>query len=183
MSTWYAVWEFSTGKLLSLASASDERPMPEHIRNPVAPILYEVDADGNEVLDVDGNPLPQTDADGNPLRDPDWVQPYGYTEWADRNASGEFENEWNPTTKAFDIPKPPPEARLTRVQFMQRFTTPERIAIRTARATDPVVEDFMQMVELAEYISNQDPNLEPGLGYLAQQGLITSDRIAEIAGF
>lgn len=165
--SWIAVWDFTTGELKSLTSS-----IPENIRNPLAPILYEVDADGNEVLDADGNLVPQTDADGNPLRDPNWVQPLGFTEWADRAASGEFKNEWNTETKAFDIPKPVPPYRWSRNEFRMEFTLQQRAAIRAARSSDIVVDDFMDFLDNADYVSSDDVNFPQGMGYLLQQGYI-----------
>lgn len=68
------------------------------------------------------------------------------------------------------------------IEFMLLFTTQERVAIKTARAGDPIIEDFMSIVE--------DPRLtgvnlalqstQDALGYLAAESLIGADRPAEI---
>ena len=78
---------------------------------------------------------------------------------------------------------PTPEASiiavpLTQLAFLRRFTAPERIAIRAS--TDPIIQDFLQLVSLAQDILVTDPDTIMGVGYLAQQGYIAPDRVAEI---
>lgn len=67
---------------------------------------------------------------------------------------------------------------LTQLAFLRRFTAPERIAIRAS--TDPVIQDFLQLVSLAQEILVTDPDTQMGVGYLAQQGFIAPERVAEI---
>ena len=82
-------------------------------------------------------------------------------------------------------PAPTPEPvypSLSPIQFKLLFTSAERIAIKAARATDPVIEDIYEIlddprltaVDLALQ-SNRDI-----VGYLAVQGLIAPERVAEI---
>ena len=51
-----------------------------------------------------------------------------------------------------------PDMRITKLAFKQRFTQAERIAIRTASLTIPVVYDFEDLVDSATFIdlSRQD---------------------------
>lgn len=70
----------------------------------------------------------------------------------------------------------------TKLEFLTRFTVPERIAIRIAAKTDPVVEDFMALLNIAEFVSNLDPNLKPALDYLAQLGILVAGRVDKILG-
>jgi hypothetical protein len=77
------------------------------------------------------------------------------------------------TPEVPDIPQP-----LTQLAFLRRFTAPERIGIRAS--TDPIIQDFLQLVALAQDIQTSDPDTQMGIGYLAQQGLIAPERVAEI---
>lgn len=78
-----------------------------------------------------------------------------------------------------DTPAPAPVTQpLTQLAFLRRFTAPERIAIRAS--TDPVIQDFLQLVSLAQEILVTDPDTQMGVGYLAQQGFIAPERVAEI---
>ena len=67
---------------------------------------------------------------------------------------------------------------LTQLAFLRRFTAPERIAIRAS--TDPIIQDFLQLVSLAQDILVTDPDTQMGVGYLVQQGFIAPERVAEI---
>ena len=69
-------------------------------------------------------------------------------------------------------------AQLTRLEFLTRFTASERIAIRAS--TDPIVIDFMELLNLATYIDLGDQNTIDGVNYLASQNLIAAGRVAEI---
>jgi len=73
-------------------------------------------------------------------------------------------------------PLPPGDMRVTRLAFLQRFTLQERMTVRAARSTDPVVEDFMAMVDAATFIDLARPDTEDGVGYLVTKNHITADR-------
>jgi hypothetical protein len=81
---------------------------------------------------------------------------------------------WNPNTLSFVHIT----AQLTRLEFLTRFTTSERIAIRAS--TDPIVVDFMELLNLASYIDVGDQNTIDGVNYLASQNLIAGARVEEI---
>jgi hypothetical protein len=87
---------------------------------------------------------------------------------------------WNPTTLDFDIDPPIPAQVWSAVDFMQRFTVAERIAIRIAQKTDPVVEDIFEMVKVAQTIRSDHSMVVQGLVYLQSVGLLTADRATEI---
>lgn len=83
----------------------------------------------------------------------------------------------------FSIPTPAPEPKtVSPVEFKLLFTSPERIAIKAARATDPVIDDFYSLLD--------DPRLtgvnlglqstQDAVGYMALQGLIEPERVPEI---
>jgi hypothetical protein len=68
------------------------------------------------------------------------------------------------------------------VQFKLLFTPQERVAIRTARSSDPVIDDFMDIAEDPR-LTEVDLNLQSvqdALGYLVAKGILTEDRKAEI---
>lgn len=66
----------------------------------------------------------------------------------------------------------------SKLEFLTKFTLAERIQARSS--TDPIVIDIMQMLDIAEFINTQDPNTIQSLGYLAQIGILTPERMSEI---
>jgi hypothetical protein len=85
---------------------------------------------------------------------------------------------WNPATLSF-APLPA-ETRLSKVDFLKRFTAPERIAIRGI--TDPMVVDFLHLLDLAEYVDLADLETQTGVRYVAATypDALTPDRASEI---
>lgn len=81
---------------------------------------------------------------------------------------------WNPAYLRFDHVT----SLLTTLEFFNRFTSAERIAIRAS--TDPMVTDYAEMWKLADYIDVGDQTTIDGVNYLANQNLITAGRVAEI---
>jgi hypothetical protein len=78
---------------------------------------------------------------------------------------------------------PPPSAPVTvisRLNFLRRFTRAERIALRAAETTDPVVADFLLMLTLAEDVDLTSPDVTEGLVYLEANGFVTAERGAAI---
>lgn len=73
-------------------------------------------------------------------------------------------------------------AQVSPVQFKLLFTPAERVAIQAARASDPVIEDFMAIVEDPR-LTHVDLGLKStreALAYLSAQGLITQERVQAI---
>lgn len=93
--------------------------------------------------------------------------------------------------RKFEVPKPvaPVEAeaqpvalntRVSRVEFFRRFKRAERIAIRGAEANDPVIGDFMLMLNLADEVDLSAEDVVEGLAYLEAQKLLSTGRREEI---
>lgn len=68
----------------------------------------------------------------------------------------------------------------TILEFKRRLTQPERVAIRTAAKSNPVVEDFMDLLDAAAEVRSDDPDLIAGLGLLEQAGLLAEGRADQI---
>ncbi len=69
---------------------------------------------------------------------------------------------------------------ITRYQFLDRFTVAERIGIRESAKTDPVVNDFMQMLEVSQEVILDNPLVAQGLYYLVYIGKLTTDRVPQL---
>ena len=84
------------------------------------------------------------------------------------------------TLELLEIPQPPkiPILELTQLEFLRRFTSQERIAAKTS--ADPVIEDFMYLLTLAQNIRLDDPDTIAGVNYLEQQGILAEGRATEI---
>lgn len=67
---------------------------------------------------------------------------------------------------------------MTKYEFLSRFTAPERIAIRNAEASDPVVRDFMMLLDMSDHVHL--PLAMPGIQYLQSVGLLTAERATAI---
>ena len=72
------------------------------------------------------------------------------------------------------------ERRMTVLQFLNRFTAIERIAIKSAALTDPALSDYMDMLYQASYVDPDSQEIYGGLYYLSILGLIQQSRISEI---
>lgn len=70
----------------------------------------------------------------------------------------------------------------TKLEYLRRFTQDERIAIREAAKTVPTLDDYLQLLELAEEVRSDDPDIIGALTMLEAVGLIGAGRAAEILG-
>lgn len=104
----------------------------------------------------------------------------------------EVENGWlydGSTWSAPPVPEPvdpgepaPVYPKVSPVQFKLLFTSAERIAIKTAREADAVIDDFYDIVEDPR-LTEVDLGLQStqdALSYLVSQNLLTVERRAEI---
>lgn len=81
---------------------------------------------------------------------------------------------WDEATESFIVGA----GTISKVTFLSRFSVNERLAIRAS--TDPIVNDIMKLLEVAEYISTTDPTTINGVNYLAYVGLIAPNRVTEV---
>lgn len=72
--------------------------------------------------------------------------------------------------------------KVSPVEFKLLFTAPERVAIKAARAADPVVDDFMSLVEdpRLTHVDLALQSTQAALGYLVANALLTEERRTEI---
>ncbi len=74
------------------------------------------------------------------------------------------------------------DIKVSPVEFKLLFTAQERVAIKSARATDPVIDDFFDIVEdpRLTHVNLGLTSTQEALAYLEAQGLITTTRRQEI---
>ncbi len=78
-------------------------------------------------------------------------------------------------------PEPDPVGKvMTKLEYLRRFTQDERIVIRTVAASNPVLADYMSLLELAEEIDTNDPDTQAAVMMLEVAGLIAAGRGGEI---
>lgn len=71
---------------------------------------------------------------------------------------------------------------LSVLQFLQLFTQSERIAIRTAGASNAIVDDFLYMLDHTTQVVLTDNLTIEALAGLVQAGLLTQSRANTILG-
>lgn len=84
------------------------------------------------------------------------------------------------------VPPPLPEEPqatpepIGKAQFLERLTSAERIAIRSARSSDPIADDFLMMLDVTGGIDLFAPDIEAAMEHFVAAGYLAPDRIAEI---
>lgn len=68
------------------------------------------------------------------------------------------------------------------VEFKLLFTAQERVAIKEARSTDVIVDDFFEIVEdpRLTHVNLELQSTKDALDYLVSKGLVTADRLTQI---
>ena len=69
---------------------------------------------------------------------------------------------------------------LTKLEYLRRFTTEERVTIRAAAKSEPVLEDYLAMMELADEINTGDADTIAAVQMLEAVGLIGAGRANEV---
>ena len=79
-------------------------------------------------------------------------------------------------------PAEPTFAKVSPVEFKLLFTSAERVAIKAARATDPVIDDFYDIVEdpRLTHVNLALTSVQQALAYMEHKGLLAEGRAAEI---
>jgi hypothetical protein len=107
------------------------------------------------------------------------IAPEGYTIEEREGQYPQSLDWWSPTDRKFIAP----EVRIiTKLEFLSRFSITERVAIRETAKTDPVLNDVMTMLDLAEEINLDDPRTQQSLGYMVSITLLTVERMSQILG-
>lgn len=78
------------------------------------------------------------------------------------------------------VPLGTPLYVMSKLQFLERFTAEERIAIREASKTNPYVEDFLELLNAASEVNVQYQPTIDAVNALASLGLISSNAIATL---
>ena len=69
---------------------------------------------------------------------------------------------------------------LSKLEFLELFTSAERISIRTARGQGASLDDYLYLLELAEEVNLDSANTQGGVMMLEQAGILAAGRAAEI---
>ena len=93
-----------------------------------------------------------------------------------------FDHIAQPDLPPADAPPPPPPQQWELTEFLRRLTSTERIAAKSKRTTDPVLDDLWTLLESSPVIHSVDTDLRRGLGYLVHIGVLTADRRLAILG-
>lgn len=64
----------------------------------------------------------------------------------------------------------------TILQFKRRLTQEERVAIREVAKTNPLIADFLDMLDCAQEVRSDDPELQYCLQMLEQAGILQLGR-------
>jgi len=68
----------------------------------------------------------------------------------------------------------------TKLEYLRRFTQAERIAIRGAAKQVPELDDYLELLALAEEVRSDDPDIVGALQMLEGAGLLANGRAQEI---
>lgn len=80
------------------------------------------------------------------------------------------------------VPPAPEPIRVSPIEFKLLFTSAERVAIKDARTTDPIIDDFFDIIDdprLTEVNLSLNSTIS-AINYLAAQGLIQPERVDQI---
>lgn len=77
-------------------------------------------------------------------------------------------------------PQQEPPKHITKLAFKQRMTAAERIAIRTAAESDPIIYDFLDLVADSTFIDLERQDTIDGVNYLEANGHLAEGRASEI---
>ena len=92
------------------------------------------------------------------------------------------DGQWSAPAPAPEPEPAPVYPKVSPVEFKMLFTSAERIAIKEARATDPVVDDYFDIVEdpRLQVVDLGLHSVQEGIHYLQTIGILTEDRVSQI---
>ena len=67
---------------------------------------------------------------------------------------------------------------ISKLDFLLRFTMQERVNIRSS--TDPMAQDFMNILDLSQQIDLEDANIVVAINYLETNGILEEGRAQQI---
>lgn len=106
------------------------------------------------------------------------------TEVPDDAANGDAfaDGELTKRTIPMPVPQTPIPPRVSPIQFKMLFTPQERLAIKTARADAPMLDDFFELIDdpRLTYVDLALQSVQGALAYLVELELLTEARVAEI---
>lgn len=108
--------------------------------------------------------------------EPIGMAPDGYT-YEFRSKELNSEVVWNSDTRDFESKK---KLIVSKLQFMNLLSLSERIQIRTAAETDPILNDIVQQLNIAEFIDLSRPDTISSLLYLQSKNILSETRVGEI---
>lgn len=87
-----------------------------------------------------------------------------------------------PSPVETNSPRPSEHLQVSPIEFKLLFTAQERVVIKAARATDPMIDDFYDVVEdpRLTFVDLGLQSTRDAIGYLAEQGLIGTERVEQI---
>lgn len=85
------------------------------------------------------------------------------------------------TPEPYDPPETAPVVKTwTPLQFMEEFTYEERVALRGLAKSDPMAEDWLDLLKASTAVRMDDPRTTAGLNYMVLKGVLTQSRVDEI---
>lgn len=131
---------------------------------------------------IDGNGLVLEVIQGDPAKQfhPDLAKAF-------QPVPAEVKAGWVKSGSNFTAPAPtpepeipePPKQPLPKSEFLAFLTRAERTALRGARDTDPVADDFLLMLDETGVVDLTSDDGEAALAHFVAQGYITAARAAE----
>lgn len=127
---------------------------------------------------VDGQAVDVTTGNPEDLYHPDLASQFIIVPDGTENGATYAGGVWtNPVRQAPPPPVLAPEDwQITKLAFLQRFNLDERMRIYGAASADPVVADFLRMIELASFIDLAREDTIQGVGYLVTKEYLGAER-------
>lgn len=81
---------------------------------------------------------------------------------------------------ATPAPLPIPAKSWTPLEFKEMLTVEERISLRQFAKSDPMAEDWLDLINAATIVHADDPRLQAGLHYMIAKGVLSAERVNAI---